>query len=154
MNPELTSLYGNKVRLRICGLCWQDGNLLMVNHQGLTRGDFWAPPGGGLTFAESVGECLQREFEEETGLKITPGPFRFACEFIQEPLHAVELFFEVNITGGVLQKGDDPEHSIIRDVRFMSPDDLAKIPADCLHGIFRSITSPKDLKTLTGFLTI
>ncbi|MEX1238257.1 MAG: NUDIX hydrolase, partial [Cyclobacteriaceae bacterium] len=137
MDAELTNLYGNKVRVRVCGLCWQDGNLLMVNHQGLTQGDFWAPPGGGLAFAEPVQQCLQREFAEETGLKIRSGRFLFGCEFIKEPLHAIELYFEVAITGGTLQKGEDPECPIIRDVRFMSPDELLKIPAASLHGIFR-----------------
>jgi len=154
MDPELTTLYGNKVRVRICGICWQGSDLLMVNHQRLGPGDFWAPPGGGLMFGETVQRCLEREFEEETGLKITPGRFLFACEFIQKPLHAIELFFEVSISGGVLRKGDDPETPIIKDVRFMSADDLKEISPSSLHGIFALVSSPRDLKTLTGFFTI
>jgi 8-oxo-dGTP diphosphatase len=154
MDPEITALYGNKIRVRACGLCWQEDKLLMVNHRALMPGDFWAPPGGGLEFGEAVEECLKKEFAEETGLIIIPGRLLFVCEFMRKPLHAIELFFEVVPEGGALRKGDDPELPIIEEVRFMSPDDIAKIPSDHLHGIFRFVASPGDLKTLTGFFRI
>jgi 8-oxo-dGTP diphosphatase len=154
MKPEIHRLYGNKIRVRVCGLCWQKDNLLLANHKGLTTGDFWAPPGGGLEFGESVDQRLQKEFLEETGLRVSMGPFRFACEFINQPLHAIELFFEVAIAGGVLEKGDDPEMTMIEEVRFMSGSDIARIPAPSLHGIFSLVHSPQDLKTLNGFFTI
>ena len=154
MDPDIKRVYGNRVRARVSGLCWEGGKLLMVNHQGLSRGDFWAPPGGGLEFGMGVRECLEKEFLEETGLLIRAGSFLFACEFIQQPLHAIELFFEVRVAGGALEKGDDPELPIIRDVRFMSAADIAGLPASSLHGIFGRVSSPEDLKTLTGFFTI
>lgn len=154
MDPGLAALYGDKVRVRACGLCWQGADILMVNHQGLTQGGFWAPPGGGLAFGETVRQCLEREFVEETGLKIKQGRFLFACEFLRKPLHAIEIFFEVTIAGGTLRTGDDPELSIIKDVRFLSPDALKKLAPSSLHGIFRLVSSPEELKTLTGFFTI
>jgi len=154
MDPAIMKLYGNQVRVRVCGLCWQDDQLLMVNHRGLHAGDFWAPPGGGLGFQESVEECLKREFLEETGLRIAIGRFLFGCEFIKDPLHAVELYFEVSTYGGELKKGEDPELPIIHDVQFMSPAMLRSIPQDNVHGIFRLVPSLGDLKTLTGFFRI
>jgi len=154
MDPLIKSVYGNKVRVRVSGLCWEGSRLLMVNHRGITQGDFWAPPGGGLEFGESTAQCLKKEFLQETGLNIITGQFRFACEFIQKPLHAIELFFEVSVVGGVLQKGEDPELAIIEAVQFMTPDNIAKIPASYLHGIFRLIPTPGDIKTLTGFFTV
>ena len=126
----------------------------MANHRGLTHSDFWSPPGGGLEFGESVDQRLEIEFLEETGLRISKGPFLFGCEFIQQPLHAIELFFEVGITGGQLKKGDDPEMSLIEDVRFIPAREISKIPASHLHGIFRVVHSPEDLKTLNGFFRI
>ena len=64
---------------------------------------------GGLQYGESMQECLKREFEEETGLQVKVKRFLFVNEFLQPPLHAVEFFFEVRITGGNLRTGTDPE---------------------------------------------
>ena len=150
----MSELYGNTVRIRVCGVCWGDDSLLMVNHRGIMPGHFWAPPGGGVAFGESVDDCLRREFLEETGLEVHVGQFLFACEFIRDPLHAIELFFEVGISGGALQKGDDPEFPTIEDVRFMSIEEISALADEHRHGIFRIIPSPGDLKTLTGFFRI
>ena len=154
MNPAINEVYGNKVRVRVCGVCWQEGKLLMVNHRGLTAGAFWAPPGGGVTFAESAGTCLRREFLEETGLEVHNERFLFACEFIQDQLHAIELFFEVSLAGGKIGRGQDPELPIIEDVRFLSPAEITRLPGASRHGIFNLVHSPEDLTTLTGFFRI
>lgn len=154
MDAAIKQVYGNRVRVRVCGLCWEDGKLLMVNHQRLANGDFWAPPGGGLEFAESVEACLQREFSEETGLEVVKGKFLFAAEFMEDALHAIELFFEVSRTGGTLRKGIDPELAIIADVQFMTPKALEKIPEENRHGIFRLATSAEHLMKLSGFFRI
>jgi len=154
MDAEISAVYGERVRVRVCGLCWRNDRLLMVNHRGLSPGDFWAPPGGGLEFGESVEQGLEKEFLEETGLRIITGRFLFVCEFLNTPLHAIELFFEVNITGGTLRKGDDPELPMIEAVRFMSADEIANLPGSSLHGVFRKVRSPDELKTLTGFFRI
>lgn len=154
MNPNLQSLYGDKVRVRVCGLCWQNGDLLMVNHKGLTEGDFWAPPGGGVEYGERAEQRLHAEFLEEAGLRISIGTFRFACEFIAKPLHAIELFFDVSVTGGTLSKGRDPELNIIDDVRFISVAELASMPAQQVHGIFAHVRSADELRKLNGFFRI
>jgi 8-oxo-dGTP diphosphatase len=117
VSPEIAEIYGNKVRIRVCGLCWQDDSLLLVMHR-MTSGNFWGPPGGGVEFGELLENALKREILEETGLQVDIGKFLFGCEFIKHPLHAVELFFEVKKTGGMLKKGDDPEFQIIEKVQF------------------------------------
>ena len=178
MHPSITNVYGKKLRVRVCGLCWgtpqspevdtsespegdapespegDEGTLLMVNHRGLQDTDFWAPPGGGLEFGESVSERLQKEFLEETGLSVMTARFLFGCEFIRDPLHAIELFFEVAVVGGALQKGNDPELPMIHEVAFMSPADIKRISSGSLHGIFSLVPTPGDLKTLSGFFRI
>ena len=154
MNPEIETLYGHKVRVRVCGLCWKGDTLLMVNHQGLADGGFWAPPGGGLEFGETAEERLKTEFLEETGLHISVGAFSFACEFIASSLHAIELFFQVTIHEGTLKKGHDPELNIIDDVRFMSLAELSAFPPHRIHGIFSQVKTIDDLKTLNGFFRI
>jgi 8-oxo-dGTP diphosphatase len=154
MAAGITEIYGHKMRVRVCGLCWRNSDLLMVNHRGITHTDFWAPPGGGLEYGESVAACLKKEFAEETGLRISVGRFLFGCEFLQPPLHAIELYFDVTVEGGVLVKGDDPELPMIEEVRFLSPAELGSLPANTLHGIFSLVQTPGELKTLNGFIRI
>ena len=154
MEQDLVKVYGNKVRVRACGVCWKNDELLMVNHHSVTPTNFWAPPGGGVEFGQSIEASLKKEFIEETGLNITPGQFLFGCEFIRQPIHSIELFYEVTIRSGKLRTGSDPEIQIIKDVRFLRPDEISNIPMPELHGIFRLIDSPADLKNLRGFFRI
>ena len=145
-NPaqKVSELYGNKVRLRACGICVKEDKVLLINHA-LYGSDFWSPPGGGLEFGESVTDCLKREFKEETGLRIKVGEMLFMHELIQPPLHAIELFFNVLSWQGDLQLGLDPEFSkseqIIKEVRFLSFDEILALPDQSVHAIFRKTAS-------------
>src|SRR5688572_17010203 len=105
MESEIAKIYGNRLRVRVCGICWENDRLLLVNHQ-MPNGDFWAPPGGGLEFGEEAADALKREFKEEANLDIDVGSYLFGCEFIRQPLHAIELFFDVKAVGGLLKTGD------------------------------------------------
>jgi 8-oxo-dGTP diphosphatase len=154
MNNEVARIYGDKVRVRACGICWQEGRLLMVNHSSITPTNFWAPPGGGVEFGDSVADTLKKEFKEETGLLIEPGEFLFGCEFIEKPIHSIELFYRVSVKSGQLKTGRDPEIQIIKEVRFLSPEEIRNIPGKELHGIFRLIDSPVGLQDLRGFFRI
>jgi 8-oxo-dGTP diphosphatase len=154
MDKAISKVYGGKVRVRACGLCWRGPALLMVNHCGLTQGDFWSPPGGGVEFGTHVNETLKQEFIEETGLLIEPGSFLFGCEFIQDPLHSIELFYEVREIGGKLKTGHDPELQIIERVAFMNFDEIKRIAATEVHGIFNRIQTPAELSSLRGFYTL
>src|SRR5688500_6620998 len=103
MNSEIAEIYGNKVRIRACGLCCGPSEtVLMVKHRMGSR-ELWAPPGGGVEFGEALEEALKREFLEETPLRVSPGRFMFGCEYINSPLHAIELFFEVEQFDGTIK---------------------------------------------------
>ncbi|HYG17715.1 MAG TPA: NUDIX hydrolase [Ohtaekwangia sp.] len=154
MDSEIAKTYGNQVRVRVCGLCRENDRLLMVNHRRITPTDFWAPPGGGVDFGQSVPETLKREFLEETHLEIAVGTFAFGCEYINAPIHSIELFFEVHKTSGNLRTGHDPELQIISDVAFLSPAEIRSMSPDILHGIFRRYTETAQLKDLRGFYRI
>lgn len=150
MYPEIAEIYGNKVRIRVCGLCWEQGSLLMVRHK-MGNQDFWAPPGGGLEFGELLEDALRREVLEETGLYVEPEKFLFGCELVKNPLHAVELFFGVKKISGTLKRGYDPEIQVIDQVQFLTPSAIKNIPAGEVHGIFKMIGDANDLRHLTGF---
>ncbi len=154
MDPEISKIYGHRIRIRVCGLCWDGDKLLMVNHKRLNSSNFWAPPGGGLDFGETIEMGLKREFLEETGLEITPLKFAFGCEFLKNPLHSIELFFNVKQTGGAIAIGYDPEIQVIQDVKFKSEQEIHDIPAQELHGIFQLTTYQKKFKELSGFYSI
>jgi len=157
MESEVQTYYGNKIRIRVCGLCIKEDKLLMVNHSGITSTDFWAPPGGGLNFGETAESCLKREFLEETGLTIAVEEFLFVCELIRHPLHAAELFFKVRSITSELKKGIDPEvgsPSIIKAVKFIGWNEIRSIPSDQLHGIFQHVDHPSKVSTLTGFFKL
>jgi len=154
MDSKISETYGHKVRVRACGLCWAGDRLLLVNHKMLRPGDFWAPPGGGVEVGESLHEALKREYQEETGLVVETVGFRFGCEYIQPPLHAIELFFEVTAVAGELKAGHDPELQVIEAVRFMTLQEILGLPAEARHGIFRHAHTAQDLRQLTGFYRI
>jgi 8-oxo-dGTP diphosphatase len=153
MTPEIAEIYGNKVRLRVCGLCWEGDSLLLVKHQ-MGNGYLWAPPGGGVEYQELLEDALKREFIEETGLKINVEKFLFGCEFIKNPLHAVELFFDTKKVGGTLMSGYDPELQLIENAVFLSWDQIKEIPERFVHGIINKCQNYYDLRQLSGFYSI
>src|SRR5690606_27319331 len=144
------SEFGNKLRVRVCGLLVSNDKILMVNHKYPGKeGYFWSPPGGGLHFGEKLHDCLKREFDEETGLKVEVGDFLFLNEFLKPPLHAIELFFAINSFKGEIYTGIDPElakeYQIITDVQLLSMEEIKKIHKEGVHAVFHDI---KDIKEL------
>ena len=138
MNQNIINQYGNHVRIRVCGVCIEDGKILLLNHIGIRENsDFWCPPGGGLQFGETLEDCLKREFLEETNTEISVGKFLKVHEFVNPPFHAVELFYEVKIISGIAIKGIDPEmeEQIISDLRWFSLDGILEKSEKEIHVI-------------------
>jgi ADP-ribose pyrophosphatase YjhB (NUDIX family) len=153
-DQEVIQTFGNRVRLRVCGICLEGEHILLVNHRGVGPLDnFWIPPGGGVHFGEPAPEALVREFREETGLEVTVGEFLFVNEFIGLPLHAVELFFRVYATGGRLRLGTDPEvdRQLITAVSFLSFPDVRKLQVAETHNLFRYCNSLPELLLMRGY---
>ncbi len=153
----VADLYGNRLRLRVCGLLRANDRLLLVRHRGVgPTGVLWSPPGGGLEFGETMVQGLQREFREETGLDVAVGPLLGVFEYLQAPLHAIELVFETYQTGGHLRLGTDPEmaggEQIITDICLLTFADIQAIPAPERHRVFGQVASLDALFTHTNIL--
>lgn len=156
IKEEVVKVFGNKLRIRVCGICFKDNTILLVRHSGLgKKGVLWAPPGGGINFGETAEQTLVREFKEETGLEVEVKRFLFVHEFLSIPLHAIELFFEVAIRSGTIVPGKDPElaeeKQIIEDVCFFSENDIMKEDPELFHHMLQKFRDPKALRTLTGY---
>ncbi len=149
--------FGNKVRVRVCGLCIEKEKVLLVNHNSLNeQNEFWSPPGGGLEFGQSSSANLKREFFEETGIIIEIENFLFVHEYLNPPLHAIELFFNVKRICGNLKVGTDPElivdKQIIIDARFVSIEEIKKIAENSLHQIFHNIDAIDSIEKMDEYI--
>jgi 8-oxo-dGTP diphosphatase len=156
MNEKIIEAFGNKLRLRVSGILVRDNEILLVSHKSIGKTDtLWAPPGGGMHFGEPVEECLKREFLEETNLEVKVGPLLFVNEYLEGPLHAIELFFEISDYSGELKIGHDPEMSpaaqIIQNVRFVSFEEIKRSDPLSFHSIFQNINTLAELKNLKGY---
>ena len=102
-----------------------------------------------MEYGESAKRALVREFKEETGLDINVKDFLFVHEYLDEPLHGIELFFTVESCGGELELGKDPEFNhttqLLSDVSFQNLKNLQLAENESLHYVLQSI---KDLETL------
>jgi 8-oxo-dGTP diphosphatase len=159
MEKKIIKKFGNRLRIRVCGILVEDDRLLLVKHRSLgPRGVLWTPPGGGMHFGKSASENLVREFEEETGLKIKVGQFLFAYEFLQPPLHAIELFFQVKRVGGDLRTGADPEMGkdgqIIEEVAFIRFHDMDQMERFQVHQVLWDCRTHADLIQKKGYIKI
>ena len=145
-------LYGNRIRARICGICIENDLVLMIGHQPiLGENTFWSPPGGGLEFGEMAEDALQREFLEETGLEISVGKLVLMNEFVNLPLHGIELFFVVKRVGGELILGHDPEmemsQQLIQKIEWLSLDKIKSLNLSEKHSFWQKYKSFDEIIT-------
>lgn len=156
LDENISKTYGEKLRVRVCGICLHENKILLVHHKSLGKtGSLWAPPGGGMEYGESAEEALRREFIEETGLMVEVERFLFVHEYLDPPLHGIELFFLVNTVSGVLVTGQDPEMSkkdqIITSVGFHDLEALKCKKRESLHYVLQQCSSVNELINLKGY---
>jgi len=147
--------FGGKVRARVGGILIENNKILLLKHEGVGKKEFlWSPPGGGIDFGEDAKKNLEREFVEETGLKIEVRELLFINEFMNDKIHAIELFFRVEKTGGILKLGKDPEmgnQQILSDLVFFDENKLINTETDYLHNMFIGINKPQEVLNLKGY---
>lgn len=126
------SLFGGRLRIRVCALLVEEGKLLLARHLSPTRPEpVWLPPGGEVEFGETLQNGLIREVREETTLDISVKELRLVHEFIEPPWHAVEFYFRCERTAGEPEAGTDPEldehEQILQSVHFTELSELKNL---------------------------
>lgn len=155
IEKEIDEKFGRRLRLRVNGVLVQDDKLLMIRHKMSDERFFWNVPGGGVDYGSDSVDNLKREFLEETGLEISVNELLCVHEFLKQPLHAVELYFEVSYVGGKLRKGSDPElagnRQIIDELEFLGIEELAQIKNEEKHRLFWELNSFDQLRKWKGY---
>jgi 8-oxo-dGTP diphosphatase len=152
---SINQKFGGKVRVRVGGILIENHKILLLKDEGVGTKEFlWSPPGGGIEFGDDAEKNLQREFLEETGLTIQVFELLFVNEFMNDKIHAIELFFKVEKTGGMLKLGNDPEmgnQQILSDLAFFDEKRLINTENDYLHNMFIGINKPQEVLNLKGY---
>ncbi len=144
--------YTNKIRTRVCGLIINNDQILLVEHL-INNKAFFAPPGGGVEFGETIKQALLREVKEETGLEINSSQFKFITEYIQPPLHAIEVFYHIKSWNGEPIIGKDPEDlTVIKSVKWYSLNEIKQMPSNEVHHIFHYCNNLRDFFELSGYI--
>ncbi len=142
-SKTITTLYGDRVRLRVCGVLKYNDKVLLVNHSHLNiENQFWNFPGGGVEQGETIEDALIREFREETEIQIKIGNLLHLNEYIAGKLHAVELYFNVNASNLAAKLGQDPEFNIIKGVSWFNKEELSKIPTSHKPSFLSTLAFP------------
>ena len=81
------------------------------------------------------------------------GGYLFVNEHIDQHNHAIELFFKVRQTGGILKLGADPElkTQILSDIRFLNMSEIRQLRPTSVHSILSRIENLNELMELRGF---
>ncbi|MGR3809356.1 NUDIX domain-containing protein [Jiulongibacter sp. NS-SX5] len=129
---QIEEKYGNRIRVRVCGCLVHKGKILLLKHEAIgPEGYFWNVPGGQPETGESIEEALKREFKEETNLNVKVGSFLIEREFIDDPLHAIELYFEVNTNNTNARLGFDPEEvDVLSELAWFSKSEFDQLPKE------------------------
>lgn len=143
LDQLIKNTFGNKIRIRVSGLILHEDKLLLIKQYGVGQEGFlWLPPGGGLEFGERLEDALTREVKEEVHLDVTESAFLTLTEFVNLPLHAVELFYKTKVANiNNLRLGHEPEMAgaqSISEFRFLSKNDLISMEKKVIHQVLRS----------------
>lgn len=158
-SDDILKHFGERLRIRVNGILIENNKILLIKHrfQG-PSGFFWSPPGGGMEYGSSAEENLKREIYEETGLKVKVGEFLFVHEFLNVPLHAIELFFSVDMNSGNLGLGYDPEmtpeNQILTEIKWMSIEEIKSFEKSNRHQIFDLCDNLDDLIKIKGYFKL
>lgn len=107
IDPRLHEIDDALYRVAVRALVIQGDRLLVVKE--VDGGDWWAIPGGGVDYGESLKECLLREIEEELGVPgiVVESDFQISHYNIGNVVNGVprmNVFFKASLPEQLVQK--------------------------------------------------
>ena len=105
-----------------------EGRILVAQrNQGDFLGGYWEFPGGKIEKGETVQQCLEREVEEELGVRVRAAEFFCLKEHVYPEKTVLLHFYFCDWVSGEAEKRDCQDFRWIRPSEFK---DLPFIPAD------------------------
>ncbi len=128
-------------KLTVDGVALLNGQIVLIKRKNSPFQGMFALPGGFVEVGETVESAIVREFREETGLETK---IKRLIGVYSDPArdprgHTASVVFELEVTGGNLQGGDDAAEAELFDIDKM-PElafDHCKIVSDYLAMNFR-----------------
>ena len=117
------------IRIRVCLAAVENDRILLVPHYGTDAGPVqWNLPGGKVEFGESIRQCAEREFQEETGLSARADKIIDVTEVIkpEQPWHSITITFSGKVTGGEMHSEKHPEYGV-KVPRWFSAQELREL---------------------------
>jgi len=113
----------------------ESGRILLIKRGNEPFKGQWALPGGRLEDNETAEECLVREMEEETGLRVEPVKLiGIYSDLGRDPRGMISAAYLVKRTGGIQKAGTDAAEAGWFEIAKLPPlaADHARIIADAL----------------------
>ncbi len=112
VDSRLEEIDDSLYRVAVRALIVADNKILAVKE--VDGGDWWAIPGGGVDYGESLKECLIREIEEEIGVQraSVSSNFQIAHYNIGKVVNGIprmNVFFKVSVPKDEIKKTDHVE---------------------------------------------
>ena len=112
IDPRLEEIDDALYRVAVRALVVSGDKILAVKE--VDGGDWWAIPGGGVDYGESLKDCLLREIEEEIGVLSDSvlSDFKIIYHNIGKIVNGVprmNVFFKVSVPGDKIIKTDHVE---------------------------------------------
>ncbi len=111
----------DKYQLLVTAAIIEDKGKYLITQRPLGKhnGGRWEFPGGTVEFGEDLRSCLEREIDEELGIKIQAlKPFEYSSHVYDERKHVVLLGFHCRYISGKIQRKE------IADYKWVSPQEM------------------------------
>ena len=116
----------NLVQVRVTGILIEDGKILLVK-QKVSDSRAWSLPGGRLEEGETLESAIERELQEETGLKTKVKKLLYVCDVPDANPSLIHItFLMIRIEGEIVLPTNEFDENPITDVKMIPIHELVE----------------------------